>query len=198
SDTGLPFLDKSFTPSHLQTFINNQIVLIKSQFVIKAALAPREVAGLGWVRSQSNKTAWLFKSLEAQNPPGTSLLVLTLQSSGDVDELEAVLDMVVMAYQNEVVAADVISSIERRRSAAEHYKELKVDFGKLVERQQALAAEVKDQDASTEMRLLQIKMGVLEDMLKEAEKVALYSNLRDAISISPVTILQSATVVPNP
>lgn len=194
----MPGLKNPFAIGQLQTFINNQVVLIKSQFVIKAALAPRDIAGLDLVRSQRNKDAWLFKSLDVQNPAGTSLLVLTLESPGDVDELKAVLNSVVTAYENEVVAADMISSAERRRSAEEHFKELKIDFGQLVERQQALAAELKGQDDSTEMRLLKIRIEVLENLLMDAEKAARNQKMYVSIGASPVLVVQKAMVVPTP
>lgn len=196
--TVVPFLRDKNSVEEDQRFIHDQCRLIKSLFVVKAALARRDIAQLELVKGQSDKAAWLLNSLDVQNPEGTSLIVLTLSSRGNAKELCQVLDSVVTAYQNDVVVSERIADFEQLKDVEINAKQQETDLGSLLERQQALADSLKDgTPRPVELQMLDLKIEVSRQVLEGLYRAIVIQKMREALANLDITVLQPAIEVPT-
>lgn len=196
--TVVPFLRDKNSVEVDQRFIHDQCRLIKSLFVVKAALARRDIAQLDLVKAQSDKAAWLLNSLDVQNPVGTSLIVLTLSSRGNAKELCQVLDSVVTAYQNDVVVLERIADFEQLKEVEINAKQQETDLGSLLERQQALADSLKDgTPRPVELQMLDLNIKVRRQILEDLHRAIVIQKMRDTLVNQEVKILQLAMEVPT-
>jgi hypothetical protein len=97
-----PFNEREF-----DIFRHTQIELIKSDFVLRAALHNPGVASLSILSSARDPVAWLHDHVQVQFPNDSEILAIRIRcTEAATDDCTKILDSVAAAYQNEVVFAD--------------------------------------------------------------------------------------------
>jgi hypothetical protein len=192
-----PSLTTEITPDKKQEYLDTQITLIESPFVIKNALSRHEIAELDVVLGQADPEAWLSRSLSATNPKGTWLLFVTLRSEGDVGDLKKVLDGVVEAYLNEVVAVSRVRSQEKKRDIKVSAMQQQEVLKELLERRNAVRGELKESNpGSSELEMLEIEIGVRQKVVEEIIREEVVQDLLDGLGGWQVNVLQPAMESP--
>lgn len=189
--------DGEVSPDQHRKHIDTQITLIKSSFVLNAALSRRDLAELNVVLHQDDPEAWLLKSLRVSNPKDTSLLLVSLQSEGAVDDLKKILDGVLAAYINEVVAVSRIRSLEKRGELEKSESQLHEELMELLKRRQALKHELQEPKLdSPELEMLDIEIGVKQKIAEELIREQTLRRFQDVFDREQVKVFQQATEVP--
>jgi capsular exopolysaccharide synthesis family protein len=91
--------------SEFLTYLRTQARLLKSRFVLSAALSREETKSLPVVLRQPDPLAWLEDELLVDLLEGSEILTPTLRGP-DPNELTALVNAVVKAYEKEVVEAE--------------------------------------------------------------------------------------------
>jgi succinoglycan biosynthesis transport protein ExoP len=91
-----------------------QAALLKSRFVLNAALRPPSISELSIIKRQSDPVEWLESALVTDFSLSPELLRVTL-SADNPQELKALLDAVLSAYKDEVIQYD--DDIRKDRAA---------------------------------------------------------------------------------
>jgi hypothetical protein len=189
---------RDYSEVEFQEFVKDQAELIKLPFVLAATVAKRDVSDLELVKGQSDPENWIKESLAVENPDGTSLLVLTLNSPGDPKQLRMVLDALVDSYMAEVIAVDRISEVKLQQTLKVHQTELQQKFKELIKRRLDMGEKGKVSEATADMKLLDLKIDSYEALLKDLERVILQQEMIGAVGDGPVKLLQQAMVIQEP
>jgi capsular exopolysaccharide synthesis family protein len=80
-----------------------QLALLRSNFVLQAALRNPKIAGLSAISSQPDPIEWLKEDLVVQFPQNGEILEITLSGDELPEELVEIVDAVANAYKEEVV-----------------------------------------------------------------------------------------------
>jgi beta-lactamase regulating signal transducer with metallopeptidase domain len=95
---------QSMTDAQWKAFCSTQLALLKSDWLLQAALRDPKIAALPMVRSQRFPTTWLQKDLRVGFVSGSEILYLLMYSSPEnAEATRQVVDAVVKAYEDEVV-----------------------------------------------------------------------------------------------
>ncbi len=161
-------------PKEFNIFQQTQLTLLKSQFVLKAALSRRDIAQLNAVISQRpNELTWLNSNLSASFPGESKILMLKYEGEENPEEMKKVVDAVIDAYQQEVVAAARISQSEAHRSMEVLFKQINQQLREKIERKQTLAKELggmNTPNASAELNMLIREIGVIQSQVMKAKE----------------------------
>ena len=90
------------TKNNFGSYQKTQIALIKSRFVLNAALRQPKVANLALLKEEPDPVEWLAKHLEADYKASPEVLTIKLKGD-DPDELVALVNAVTNAYLQEIV-----------------------------------------------------------------------------------------------
>jgi succinoglycan biosynthesis transport protein ExoP len=165
---------KSVNPKEFEIFQQTQLTLLKSQYVLEAALTRQDIAQLNAVLNQDDDAlTWLTDELKVSFPGESKILMLKYEGEENPDDMKQVVDAVVKAYENEVVFA------ERARKSATH-RDMKVLFDQLntelkekVDRKNTLAKELGGADsptASAEMNMLITDVRLIQQRIQDAKE----------------------------
>lgn len=102
-------------------FQRTQMALLKSQAILRAALAKPEVAELREVRSQGDAVAWLQKGLVTDTMLGPEIVRVTL-AGDNPEDLPVVLDEIVRAYLREYAEKEDGRAAARAKQLRENYR----------------------------------------------------------------------------
>ena len=95
-----------------ETYKQTQAALIKSPYVVNAALRRPEIFNLRMVQAEENPVAWLAGEISVTNPQNSEVLRITMK--GEIrDEIVKIVNAVNQAYMEEIVQADRDSLLER-------------------------------------------------------------------------------------
>jgi polysaccharide biosynthesis transport protein len=95
-----------FDAREFEIFQQTQISLIKSHFVLQAALRDRSIASLPILAGKENPVAWLGAHVEADFPHKDEVLAIRMRGAADnSSDLKQLVDAVANAYLKEVVYA---------------------------------------------------------------------------------------------
>lgn len=160
---------KSTNPKEFAIFQQTQLTLLKSQFVLKAALSRRDVAQLDAVLAhRPNEVTWLTENLQASFPGDSKILMLKYEGQENPEDMKKVVDAVIEAYKQEIVADARISSAESHRSMEALHKGLVADLRTKIDKREALAKELGGSHSSTataEMNMLIRDIGLIQNQL---------------------------------
>ena len=137
--------NSSFNEREFEILRRTQVELMKSDYVLQAALRNPQIAALRVLKSQRDPIAWLHDHLEVEWPRDSELLAIRLHcTEGAVPDSALLLNSVASAYQNEVVftedqsrlvARDALAKIveqdQRKNSRSKNREELEAsrEFG---------------------------------------------------------------------
>ncbi len=159
-----------------EIFQQTQIALIRSQFVLVAALNRPDIAQLTAVAKESpDALTWLTDGLHV-NVLGGQGEILEIQYNGEEasQEMVKVINAVITAYTNEVLYKDKGLAEDKRASLSELHKEVSDELREKINKQQALAKELGDSEspiASQMTAMLMRQVSTLNGQIARAKEM---------------------------
>ncbi|QDT63305.1 Tyrosine-protein kinase YwqD [Calycomorphotria hydatis] len=175
-----------------QTFKQTQMKLVKSPFVLNAALRRPEVARLTTVRGENHPVDWLEQEVEVSSP-ATEFIRISLRGEHPAD-LAAIVNAVTTCYMEEIVNSEENRRGERLRRLERIQSNLEEELRTKYMSQRRLAETLHTSDSETvtvkhqldleyfselrkklaetrfELTRAKIQLAVLENARKEAEE----------------------------
>jgi|GEM_PF-1046254 len=150
---GLLEQQKHFSPQRLEIFQETQAALIKSQFILKSALIPREIAQLEAVQNQEpDPVTWLQDELQVGFQGET--LFVRFSGEENSEEMKKIIQAVIAAYKNEVVKEERIRSKEMYEKLSKMKVDLTTELSEKVDKYQTLSAEFDGPESATANSML--------------------------------------------
>ena len=147
-------------PKELELFQETQKTLMKSQFVLQAALRPLAISELSAVRKEGNDVLlWLYEGIKA-NFRG-EILEVRYDGEEDSEEMQKVVDSVINAYIQEVRDTQRIERKEVVDKLATLDRDLKEDLGEKIEDYGKLAKDLDGGDSPIAQQMLSMLVGDL-------------------------------------
>ncbi len=165
---------RAVNPKEFEIFQQTQLTLLKSQFVLMAALQRGDIRELNAVVSnRPDELTWLNDEIRVSFPGESKILMISYEGDEDPEEMKKIIDAIVDAYKQEVVAAAQISKTETHRSMEALHKQLLVELKGKIEKMQVLQKElggVNSPNASAELNMLIRDVGTLQQRIFEAKE----------------------------
>jgi hypothetical protein len=183
--------NSSFNEREFDILRRTQIELIKSDYVLQAALRNPQIAALPVLKSQRDPVTWLHDHLEVECPKDSELLAIRLHcTEGEVPDSILILNGVTSAYQNEVVFADDQSRLVARDALARSLSRLSKELDAKIEGAQKRIDELgKD---SFEAKLVEREIDELEEVRKRASASLIEMDM-EAEAPKRIKLIQPAT-----
>jgi capsular exopolysaccharide synthesis family protein len=94
------------TPQEFEILKKTQLALLKSYFVLQAAVRDPDIASLSVLADVPDHVEWLQYNLDVEFPQQGEILSISLTDDGQVEDLVALVNAVAKAYEEEVVFVD--------------------------------------------------------------------------------------------
>lgn len=135
-----------------ETFKKTQAALMKSTFVINAALRTPGVSQLPVLKNEEDPAEWLAENLGVANPQDSEILAVTLKGENQ-DSIETIVKAVVDSYYQEIVLSEREADLDRLEILKRTSRKQSLDMKEKQELIGNLAREVGAQDSEeAEMR----------------------------------------------
>ncbi|MCH7750835.1 MAG: hypothetical protein IH898_01600 [Planctomycetes bacterium] len=177
-------------------FCHTQQTLMKSHFVINAALARRKIAALACVSNQEDPVKWLQDELEVTFPGDSEIMEVALSGgSASMPEYCQLIDAIIDSYINEVGYKERIRRDEVREAKKTTARGIRKELRETLDRLETLiAAHDSDQSEETaEVLLLRAEVKTLTDAWTELQSQMLRERIDDKALESRIRLLQPAT-----
>jgi succinoglycan biosynthesis transport protein ExoP len=165
---------KPVNPKEFEIFQQTQLTLLKSQYVLEAALTPQNIAQLNAVLNQGDDAlTWLTDELKVSFPGESKILMLKYEGEENSEEMKKIVDAVIEAYQDEVVATERIGKTEAHANMKKLFQQLNAELKEKVDRKNTLAKELGGADsptASAELNMLITDVRLLQQRIQDAKK----------------------------
>jgi hypothetical protein len=176
-------------------FCKTQLVLIKSNFVLTAALRDPKVANLPLVAAQEDAVEWLADQLEIEFLLNSEVLSIRMRGTdGQIPDLRQLVDAVCEAYSDEVVDADEQRREVIRDASARTAGKLRNEIADKMEARRRATAEFGDDDDET--TFFESEIEVLTDIWRNLIQSVEYDDV-EAAAPPRIRQLQPATVRPE-
>lgn len=160
-------------PKEFEIFQQTQLTLLKSQFVLMAALQRRDISQLNAVlRNRPDELTWLSDELRVSFPGEGQVLMVSYEGDEDPEEMKKIVDAVVSAYKQDVVYAALAIKTEAHASMEALHKKLLVELREKIEKMQTLQKELKgagSPNAPAELNMLIRDVGTLQQRIFDAQ-----------------------------
>ena len=156
---------KAMQNKELELFQETQKALIRSQFVLKAALSPSAISQTEAVRNQKNPIQWLYDGLKVTFKG--EILEISYSGEEDSEDMKKIVDSVIAHYKEEVQEKkrqDKQEMIDKLRLL---HDDLKVDLEKKIDAYTTLANELEAGDQSIANSILNMLIADLRTTNKE-------------------------------
>jgi succinoglycan biosynthesis transport protein ExoP len=120
--------DVERSTQRFETFCRTQVQLLKSYFVLQAAIRNPDVASLSIFAGKNDPVQWLQDNLIADFPQQSEILSIGLSGAYPIEDQTRVVDAVATAYQNEVVDADKFRRLKMRDALAKTLNRVKEEL----------------------------------------------------------------------
>jgi capsular exopolysaccharide synthesis family protein len=91
------------TPQEFEIVRKTQLALLKSYFVLQAAVRPVDISSLSVLAGVPDKVEWLQYNLDVEFPQQGEILSISLTENAPVEDLVQLVNAVAKAYEEEVV-----------------------------------------------------------------------------------------------
>jgi len=147
----------------------SQVELLKSWFVLNAAVRDPGIATLPILAGQSDPVAWLEEHLKVEFLDGSEILSIRLHGTdSEADDLKRLVDAVARAYEKEVVYNEKQRRYIERDAKAKTLDSMGKELSDNLEEWEALKAELKEQsDSSSVLQFKRIQLDVLTDVYRQ-------------------------------
>ncbi len=167
-------------------FQQSQLTLFKSHFVLKAALARREIAELDAVVKQGDDAlTWLTDNLNVGFPGKGEILEIRYDGEESSEDMTKIVDAVIKAYIQEILVKKSIQLEIARDKLKELHRKTAKELREKIDHFQTLAKELGGGDtplASTMLRMLtrEVQTTLTQISAAEAELIDLEIGMRVA------------------
>lgn len=160
-----------FDPHEYELFQKTQVELIKSYFVLQAALRNPDIVSLPILASYDDPVAWLQDNVEVEFLNGSELLAIRLRGAeSDADDLRRVVDAVAEAYKDEAVFQERQRRLKARdmkaRNLAQLNEELSDKVATLAALKEDVANNYEDTSESPDVQLKQMDVDILQSVYR--------------------------------
>jgi hypothetical protein len=185
-----------FDAREYEVFQSSQIELLKSDFVLQAAVRDPAIAALPLLASKSDPVAWLAENLDVGFVEGSE--ILSIRSRGpesQADDLRQIVDAVAKAYLNDVVYSERQRLLTVRDVKAVAMDTLRSELESKITRIEEGQAESGDSSAA--VKLNQVEVDVLLDLWRGLVRSLEVDDLNTRGAPDRVRQLQPAVVSPD-
>jgi capsular exopolysaccharide synthesis family protein len=134
-----------------------QLALLKSHFVLQAAVRDPSIANLGALAGEDDPIQWLSQRVSVNFPQESEILSISLSGDEHSEDLRLIVDAVANAYQEQVIFADRNRKLSTRDVLRKSLAKLNDEIRRKMEDFQELAKEIGSPDlesSDAESRLL--------------------------------------------
>jgi succinoglycan biosynthesis transport protein ExoP len=153
--------------SSYDQYRKTQLQLIKSPFVLNAALRRPGIAGLPTIAEEKDPVAWLASRIQVGAPAESEVVQIRLRG-GNANEVTQIVNAVTQAYLTDVVNKEKTERLARRDMLERKYKENMAEVRNRLETFNNLARSLGTRDSSevsTQRSLLLDHLGTLRSQL---------------------------------
>jgi hypothetical protein len=141
----------------------SQLALLKSHYVLTAALRNPAVAALPILHGQTDSIAWLQERLEVEYPQNAEILTISLRGPEDgAQDLVRVVDAVAKAYRDEVIYEERQRRLGCRDLLARSLDKLNKEINRKLDEYIAIARELGGLEDSSNQVLQELDMKRLD------------------------------------
>ena len=164
-----------------EAYRKTQVQLIKSPFVLTAALRRPSISDLGMLRDEIDPVSWLARNVQVTAPMESEVVQVRLRGENATD-VTKITNAVTAAYLEDIVNKDRAERLARRSALEKKYKENMVEMRSRRETFNALARTLGARDSSevaTQRSLLLDHLGSLRSQITQSQRdlVAIDSEL---------------------
>ncbi len=182
-----------FDAREYELFQKTQVALVKSDFVLRAAVRDPAIGSLDMLTGQPDKVAWLAENLEVGFVDDSEILSIRLSSSrGKPEELRQLVDAVAKAYMDEVVYDRRQKDLNNRDMLARGIDSLRQELERKM--QQVAEQEAKSDGPDPALGLAQAEVDVLLNLWRELTRQLESMELNTRCAPDRVRKLQDAIV----
>ncbi|MCH8839215.1 MAG: hypothetical protein IH831_00775 [Planctomycetes bacterium] len=177
-------------------FCKTQQTLMKTDFVINAALSRKKIARLACVSNREDPLKWLLDELEVTFPGDSDIMKVALSGGeASMPEYCQLIDAIVNSYTNEVFFKERVRREEVREAEEATARRIRKELGEKIDSLETLlAAHGSDQSSETaEVLLLRAEVKTLTDAWTELQSHMLREQIDDKALESHIRLLQPAT-----
>jgi len=187
---------RPLTAREVELYQQSQLVLFKSQFVLKAALAPRAIAELeAVVKEGDDAVAWLTEGLKISFPNKGNILQIKYDGEESSEDMVKVVNAVIEAYRHEVLFKDNMITSVQTDKLRELREKTKKELREKIDRHQKLAKELGGGDtpmAHTMLAMLRSEINTINMQIRKAEEELLNLEVEKTLAMqqarSPVAL----------
>ena len=130
-------------PKEYEIFQSTQLALLKSHFVLNAALARSDISQLdAVVKETPDELAWLSDEIRVTFGGDGEILEVRFDGEEDPEEIKKIVDAVIEAYTNEVIWNERTRSSVTRESLKTLHTQLRAELAEEMERFETLSKEL--------------------------------------------------------
>lgn len=152
------------------TYQRTQAELIKTRYVLSAALERARFTQLSLARRRGDPVQWLQQAVQVDYPGGSELLRITLTGENPSD-LALLVNAVTDAYREEIVQAEYAGRQTRLQELERTYRELwrriRTKRSQLRELDRFANLQQEHADLQTQLRRARLRLAVEEDALRD-------------------------------
>jgi len=174
-------------PGEYEQYRKTQLQLIKSPFVLNAALRRPGISGLEALREEKDQVGWLTRTVEVAAPAESEVVQIRMRGD-DPREVQKLVNAVTQAYLTDVVNKERTERLARRDMLEKKYKENMAEVRTRLETFNNLARSLGTRDSAevaTQRSLLLDHLGTLRAQLTQLQ--------RDVVQIDTELALIDAT-----
>lgn len=175
-DQAVSLSDKTerINPKEYEIFQQTQLTLMKSTFVLNAALTRNDISQLDAVRKEApDELAWLSEELRVSFPGEGQILEVRFDGEENPEDMKKVVDAVIGAYEQEVTYKERTRASETRESLSKLHKQLVSELQEKVDRHLNLSKELDSADtpsASAMMSMLTNDIRMTQQQMIEKKR----------------------------
>jgi hypothetical protein len=182
--------NSSFNEREFELLRHTQVEVMKSVYVLQAALRNPQIAALRVLKSQRDPITWLHEHLEVEWPKDSELLAIRLHcTEGEVPDSVLILNSVTSAYQNVVVFDKDQSHLVARDALVRSSSKLSQELESKLEELEAIKKSGKD---GAEVQSRQLDIDVLTTTYRKCA-TALREMDMEAEAPKRIRLIQPAT-----
>jgi len=162
----------NYGPGEYDQYRKTQLQLIKSPFVLNAALRRPGVSNLESLRDEKDQVAWLTRRLEVAAPAESEVVQIRMRGESP-REIQMLVNAVTQAYLSDVVNKERTERLARRDMLEKKYKENMAEVRTRLETFNNLARSLGTRDSaevSTQRSLLLDHLGTLRAQLTQLQR----------------------------
>ena len=153
-----------------ETYKQTQAALIRSPYLVNAALREPGISQLPMVKDEENPVAWFINELRVIYPQNSEILMLSMKGEDNRQVIQLV-DAVVDAYMNEVVYAERDRQVEHLNLLRKTYRKNLAEIKKSADANRELASAFGTIEDPVVVATQEMTEAKLKEMNREVNRV---------------------------